>query len=267
VGCGAGALLGFLQAALPSLLPGVSFELHGLDVGDSKVQPSDYFGGTLERLSGQHPDVPWADRLALIDSKSAWPYPAQHFHFILSNQVLEHVRDHGRLFDNLKTCLRPDGLSAHLFPVREVWWELHVKAPFAHWFREGETAASWLRLVSLLGLSTWRRYCRLVEPVALEEYVRMNRDFIVFETNYLYEREFATLAKLYAFRYSLRYTEDFFFNRLRRLGGQPLNYDYAPRNGLSHWFWTRIMKRINSVTLILEQDNTYVHRNMHDPGR
>lgn len=267
VGCGAGTLLQFLQSALPALLPGVPFELYGLDVADSKVQPGDYFSNTVKRLSDAHPDVPWAERLALTDSASRWPYPDHHFHFILSNQVLEHVRDHVRLFENLRACLRPDGLSAHLFPVREVWWELHVKAPFAHWFREGETAASWLRLCSLLGLSTWRRYCRLVEPVALDEYVRMNRDFIAFETNYLYEEEFAKLAKLHAMRYSLRYTEEFFFNRLRRLAGKPLRYDYAPRGGVSHWLWTRLMKRINSVTLVLEKDNTYVHRGMHDPGR
>lgn len=260
-------MISLLQSMLGSVAEGIRFELHGLDVADSGVQQRDFFAGTITKLQQEHPDVDWTQRLLLTDGSAAWPYPDDYFDFILSNQVLEHVARPDVLFANLRRCLAPDGFSAHLFPLRAVWWELHVKAPFAHWWRNGDLIESWLRFCSIIGLSTWRRYSRLVKTIALHDYARMNRDFIVHETNYLHEEEFAQLGKKHGLRYCLRYTEEFYLNRLRRLAGLSLNYRYQRRNALAHKLSTTLMKRVNSVTLVLERDNCYENIGLHTPGR
>ncbi len=266
MGCGSGSMMAFLHAAAACLAPALPIEVHGFDVSDARVQRGDFFAATRERLAKAHPEVDWSDRLRLVTSDDDWPYEPGFFDVVLSNQVMEHVRDHGRVLRNIARVLGPEGFSAHLFPLASSWIEWHLKMPFAHWIDNGDVLEAYIRCASWLGLGTWRRYCRDVEPVPLAQFARMNRDFISFETNYLAERDFARLAKSAGFRYSFRYTDDLYANRARKAFGWPMTY----RFGSPGAFWHRVrmvaLKRVSSICLVLEKDNAYENRGFHNPG-
>ena len=265
VGSGSGSLMRFLQTALGNRFPNTVFELHGLDVSDSRVQTSDYFHDALTKLMAFHPNVPWTSRLTLLRSADDWPYQDEYYDFVVSNQVMEHIRDHQHLFKNLARVLRASGFSAHLFPLRNSWMEWHVKIPFAHWIANGDVLYSYIRLASLLGLGTWRKYCRKVKPISLGNFATMNRDFIALETNYLRERDIERFAKLTGLKFSFRYTEELYFNRLRLALKRDQDYDFASRSPLFHWLRLIFLKRVSSITLTLEKDNIYFNCGLHTP--
>lgn len=265
MGCGSGQLIGFLEASLRQILPDATVEIHGFDVDDSKVQKVDYLAGTLGTLSRWHPAIDWKQRITLLRSGDEWPYRDASFDAVISNQVMEHVRDHARAFSSIARVLREDGFSAHLFPLHSSWMEWHLKLPFAHWINNGDVLERYIRFTSRLGLGTWRKYCRIIAPVGLNEFARMNRDFIAFETNYLRERELAKLVKLAGLRYSFRYTGDFYANWLRRAVGHEYEYAFAPTAGLGHRLCMMACKRISSVCLLFEKQNSYENRGFHTP--
>lgn len=265
MGCGNGQLMAFLQSFLPTLLPGQAVELHGFDVDDSKVQKSDFFDGTLRLLREAHPGVAWERRLGRIGSGEAWPHAADAFDAVISNQVMEHVRDHAGAFASIARVLRPDGLSVHLFPLRSSWMEWHLKMPFAHWVENGDLSYRYIRAASWLGWGTWRAYCRRVAPIDLDTFARMNRDFLAFETNYLTPRELSRLARAAGLRHSYRYTRDLYANRLRIALGQPVRHQLRPPGGLLERVGLAAYQRISSICLVLERDNRYENRGFHTP--
>ena len=266
VGCGSGSLIEFLQSGLTRAFPGRVIEIHGFDVTDSRVQKADFFAATLQRLAASHGGVDWSSRLSVITSAHDWPYPDDHFDFVVSNQVMEHVRDHARVFAQVARVMRPDGLSAHLFPLADSWTEWHLKMPFAHWFDNADLLEAWIRVASRLGLGTWKKYCREVEPVPLETFARMNRDFVALETHYVTERQIRYFAKLAGLKYSFRYTDDLYGNRWRLARGKPLRYQFAPRGPWASRLRFIAYRRISTICLVLEKGNTYVNRGFHAPG-
>ncbi|MGD9954027.1 MAG: class I SAM-dependent methyltransferase [Burkholderiales bacterium] len=266
MGCGSGSLMAFLHAGAACLDPPLRLEIYGFDVDDSRVQREDFLRATRAFLETRHPGTDWAGRLRLVSSGEDWPYPQASFDAVVSNQVMEHVRDHGRVLANVARVMRADGFSAHVFPLASSWMEWHLKIPFAHWIRNGDVLEAYIRSASWLGLGTWRRYCREVAPVPLDEFARMNRDFVAFETHYLDEAQFAQLAALAGLRYSLRYTDDFYANRVRKALGRAMRYRFAPRSQFWHRLRMVACKRASSICLVLEMDNTYENRGFHTPG-
>jgi SAM-dependent methyltransferase len=53
---------------------------------------------------------------------------------IVSNNVLEYVRDLDAFLSDVSRLLKPDGLYLSLFPTREVWRDGPGGVPFVHWF-------------------------------------------------------------------------------------------------------------------------------------
>lgn len=266
MGCGSGSMMSFLQSAAACLEPALQVEIHGFDVSDARVQRGDFFAATRDRLAAAHPAIDWSTRLRLVTSGDDWPYEDGCFDVVLSNQVMEHVRDHERVLGNVARVLGREGFSAHLFPLATSWIEWHLKMPFAHWIENGDVLEAYIRAASWLGLGTWRRYCREVEPVPLPTFARMNRDFIAFETNYLAERQLARLVRGAGLRYSFRYTDDLYANRLRKALGREMTYGFAPRSAFFHRLRMAAFKRVSSICLVLEKDNTYENLGFHSPG-
>ena len=116
MGCGSGQLLAFLQSALERRFASLSFELHGLDVTDSRVQKED-FSPRRSRCSAPGIRRSIGEPPPLLSSTEPWPQAADSFDFVISNQVIEHVRDHDRLLADVARVLKADGLSVHLFPL------------------------------------------------------------------------------------------------------------------------------------------------------
>jgi SAM-dependent methyltransferase len=265
VGCGSGGLIGFLQSALTKRYPNICFEIYGLDVADSKVQKENFFRDTVAKLSESHVGIDWNSRLTLLRSSDDWPFIDDLFDFVISNHVMEHIRDHSHTLKNLTRVLKPTGMSAHLFPLRNSWMEWHVKIPFAHWISNGDLLYSYIRVMSWLGFGAWRTYCKRITPVAITEFASMNRDFLLLETNYLDEGSIERLTKQAGLKYSFRYTEDMYVNRLRLAFGFKQNYELFNRKQFAHWLRLLVLKRVSSITLILKKDNGYINIGLHRP--
>ena len=100
----------------------------------------------------------------IVDGRA--PFPADAFDCVISNQVLEHVREPALVIADMRRVLKPGGLAIVTFPSREAWWEGHVGVYFAHrlqhypalrrryldlyhrlglgWFRENKTREEWV---------------------------------------------------------------------------------------------------------------------------
>ncbi|WP_238274148.1 MULTISPECIES: class I SAM-dependent methyltransferase [Methylobacterium] len=250
-GCGDGLLLGYLARALPILRPGAELDLHGFDVGDHGVQQAGYFDRTIADLDAAT-GVSWRERLALISERDPWPYADASLDAVVSNQVLEHVADHGRFFAETARVLRPGGVSVHLFPLGHVAVEPHLHVPFAHWFGGSDAIADAIRWSNRLGIGRFRA----AAETDLDRYARAHADFLVRFTNY---RTMATLiaeakrAKLHA---TFRYTPHYYTAKLRAMAGKPARYRYAVPGAL-HGLAAMALRYVSSATLVLRKDESY----------
>jgi ubiquinone/menaquinone biosynthesis C-methylase UbiE len=263
MGCGSGRLMGLLQMRLAKEFPSLHFEIYGFDVMESKVQPESFFHDCLDFLSSVDPKIDWLKRVSVISVAEQWPFADSSVDFVLSNQVLEHVNDHQRVFAEIARVLKPKGVSAHIFPLRSCYQELHVKLPFAHWVRPDNTLVSYIKFCSLLGMGTWKRYRKTQSSVSLDVFARMNRDFIAFDTNYIDEKDILALSKQARLLPSYEFTECLYVNKFRSIFARPLVYNLRPP--LSIWAVLRfkLLKRVSGITLTLSKDNTYVNHGFH----
>lgn len=250
-GCGDGLLLDYLAACLRKLWPQTGLELYGYDVSNHGVQPAGYFDKTLAMLQSSHPDLSWTDRLQLIRDTDPWPWPAEYFDIVVSNQVLEHVRDHLAFFGELQRCLRPGGVSAHLFPLRHVLVEPHLQVPLAHRVRNRGRAAVWIELMTRLG---WGRWDRGAE--SRRRYAEKSADYLAENVNYQGAGELRAKAQACGLEAGFRYTRDFYFAKLRALGGRPARLAYQHRNACGDALWLALLKRVASVTFVLRKPET-----------
>lgn len=68
----------------------------------------------------------------LIPPSGDVPFPDGWFDLIVSDQVLEHVDDLGKVANELQRLLCPGGVMLHHFPTIEVWREPHFNVWFSH---------------------------------------------------------------------------------------------------------------------------------------
>jgi len=103
---------------------------HGLDIWGA-----DTFEGYYATWSDIVP-ASVCDYVRKIDGGRA-DFPDAHFDVVLSNQVLEHVRDPEAAIADMHRLLKPGGTLIASFPVFETWYEGHVGLYFAHWLPKG----------------------------------------------------------------------------------------------------------------------------------
>lgn len=245
-GCGDGLLLDSLARSLTRNYPGVPFEFHGFDVSDHGVQAAGYFQETIARLARDHPGVPWGERLALISQDDSWPWPADRFDIIVSNQVLEHVKDHRAFFREVFRTLRPGGFSVHLFPLRHVLVEPHLSLPFVHRIGEPQLLRRSIRLLSRLGLG---KYAPGGE--SLDAYAERHATYLRNNVNYLTSRDVLALAAESNLQADFRYTPQYYLAKVRAMLSRAPELHYrrgAPRGGEK--LATALLKHIASVTLV-----------------
>ena len=256
VGCGDGKLMVFLALCLAELMPDRKFILQGFDVSDHGVQQSDYFQGTIERLSSAIPDVRWCDRLRLIGCNDPWPYPDDSFDIVVSNQVLEHVDDHSFLLRELYRVLGDGAFSCHLFPLAHTIQEGHLWIPLAHWFRSWEPMHAYIRLASRLGIGKFRRQRK--NGWTLDQWAECHADYIYYYTNYMRQSQVLRLAKQSNLRASFKYTGNFYTRKLRQILRLPRPVRYRSRRiAVVDEAVAVVCRYASSVTLFLEKRETY----------
>lgn len=257
VGCGDGLLIDYLGKALPQLFEGVIFDLYGFDVGDHGVQPDGYFSKTRDHLNKAFPDVDWSERLALISEYDPWPYEDGFFTATVSNQVLEHVRDHDTFFRETSRVTANEGISVHVFPSKHTLLEQHTLVPFAHRFRDAHSMRGMIRWWASLGRGRYPGHKREHPSVTPESYADRHADYLIRYTNFKKTGYFHEIAKKHQFHSSFRHTGLYLTEKLRRMRGKPSRYFAPERPGFGQRFMSWIGPYLTNATLVLRKSRSY----------
>jgi SAM-dependent methyltransferase len=129
VGCGRGDTVAWLCRE--------GWDAYGVDVAESYVAAGlPYFAGrglNTDRLGVAHGGV--------------YPFEAESFDVVISDQVFEHVSDLALLASEMARVSRPGACGLHLFPARWRPIEVHLRAPFVHWLPKGRARRAALRVL------------------------------------------------------------------------------------------------------------------------
>ena len=113
------------------------------------------------------------------------PFNNEHFDFVVSWDVMEHVQDHAQALSEINRVLKRGGRSLHFFPSRYSILEPHIGVPLGTVFQ----AYSYLYVWALLGLRDKSQQASTAREVA-----RKNYEFLRTETNYLSRKHLVKLA-------------------------------------------------------------------------
>jgi SAM-dependent methyltransferase len=72
------------------------------------------------------------DLLSWVSAGDGIPASDDSLDIVISIQTLEHVRDIGFLFSEIKRVLRPGGQALHYFPTQEILIDPHSRLPLIH---------------------------------------------------------------------------------------------------------------------------------------
>lgn len=250
MGCGDAHMLAYCAQVLPLQNPGRQFDFYGFEVGDIGWHGADYLTKTAGFLEEQAPACQWNRRIEVISAHDKWPYDAGSFDVIVSNQVLEHVRDHALVFREMRRCLAPHGVGIHLFPLHETIYEVHAHMPIVHWIRDRKRRANLMLLFAKLGMR--RKYEEEMHFrgwKSLDEFAATYSDVLETMTNYKSSKQIKQLAEAAGFRAEFSYTRNFFSSKLLSLMARSPERYSAPTWVDAAAF--PVLKRLASVTLVI----------------
>lgn len=167
----------------------------GFDSPEYGLQPEANVG----RLANTSIDI----RTTLPDG--SWPFDSDSTDVVISNQVLEHVVDLEQFCAEAKRVSRPGALGVHVFPTRHVLMEWHMNVPIAHRFRDHDSRAKVIELLSRAGLGVYRKQ-GFPLGVGVEQFSAEHADYLRTYTTYRTWRELADTFHRYGFRVTYRYT-------------------------------------------------------------
>lgn len=249
-GCGNGRLISYLHEALPVLRRDIDFHIFGLDVTDAGQQVPGYMSETHALLGERHQNVDWQKRVSLITTENDWPYPDSFFDFVVSNAVMEHVTDHDFVFGEIRRCLKPDGTSVNLFPLREVVWEGHASMPFVHQVTGVEQRERAMRALARIGFRAhYHRTMARGGWLTLEQFAHDFSRVLETDTNYLTKRQLVRKSERANLAVSFTYTKDFFLAKARSFIRRP-SYFYNEQP-IRESIGVLMGKYISDVTVLL----------------
>ena len=103
----------------------LGFDAYGVEIDSLPLKN----GYELFSNNGWEPER----RLALLDSGCRTPFEDRFFHFVFSDQVLEHVQAIDDVCRELERITTPGGIGLHRYPARYTILEGHLYMPFVHW--------------------------------------------------------------------------------------------------------------------------------------
>jgi SAM-dependent methyltransferase len=122
------------------------------------------------------------------------PFEAGRFHVVVSNMVLEHVRDLGPVAAELARVTATGGLVLLAMPTRSTLWEAHLRVPLAHLLPTGSAIQRMaLSLAHQLGLGDRQQpreafINNAIEALTKEIFVHPHKGLIeAFEPNFALE--------------------------------------------------------------------------------
>jgi SAM-dependent methyltransferase len=252
-GCGEGEMMAYLQANLPELYPGLDVEVHGFDVHDSLTEQAPSAEVVLGNLRESLPGTSWDGRVEYVSVADPWPYGDDHFDVVVTNAVLEHVADLDSFLHELNRTLKPGGFSVHVFPLRRVLVEWHLKMPLVHLIEDFRLRERAIELLSRARIGTFPE-THAADGIDEATYGHTRADFIQFGTFYRSWREVAKAAKAAGLRATHRYTRGLYTQKLRVLLSQGEVYRYsrrpAPVADLASFL---VLPQLATATVVLEK--------------
>ena len=109
-------------------------------------------------------------RFDASDRMTRIPFPDDHFDFVYSYSVFEHVLDQEKSFREINRVLKPGGISLHNFPSKWRPLEPHLFVPFGGAFRSYAYYRFWITLG--IGTKIGGGYSRLELADKYAEYGR-----------------------------------------------------------------------------------------------
>jgi SAM-dependent methyltransferase len=252
-GCGEGGLMAYLQRNLAELNPSLDVEVHGFDVEDSLTEQAPSAEVVLANLEELDPGEAWNGRVTYVSIADDWPYADDQFDVIVSNQVIEHVADLDSFLGQLARTMKPGSFSVHVFPLRRVLYEWHLKMPLVHLIEDFRLRERMIEVLSRRGIGT---YPEIHARYGIDEagYGHTRADFIQFGTFYRSWREIATAAKHAQLRATHRYTRGLYIQKLRTLLARDETYRYSWRTApLKDWVSFAILPELSTATIVLEK--------------
>ncbi|HKZ80418.1 MAG TPA: class I SAM-dependent methyltransferase [Pyrinomonadaceae bacterium] len=183
--------------------------------------------------------------LSINPSTNELPFPNDRFDFVFSDQVLEHVRDHFAVMEEIRRVMKPGAISLHIFPARLKPREAHNFVPLAGVVQN----YPWLLLWAFLGVRN-----SFQKGKDFREVARMNHEFLSQQTNYLSGSQVAevVLSSFDTITFAERYMIKHSYGRARYL--RPL-LRFAPFvASLYSTFYTRVIFFEKNEGSLLKQD-------------
>lgn len=252
-GCGEGVLMAYLQANLAELNPGVAFEVYGFDVHDSLTEHAPSAEVVTANLRELLPAESWEGRVRYVSVEDEWPYPDDHFDVVVSNQVIEHVAELDFFLGELSRTMKPGSFSVHVFPLRRVLYEWHLKMPLVHLIEDFRLREKAIEALSRRGIGTYAEV-RATDGIDAATYGRTRADFIQFGTFYRSWREIGRAAKGARLRATHRYTRGLYMQKLRTVFSRGETYRYTRRTApLADWISFAVLPELVTATIVLEK--------------
>lgn len=250
LGCGQGDLIAYLHKSLALLRPDIQFQVYGYDVIWGSPETNTGKANAIAKLQQEAPGTDWSQRVSFQPPSSPWPFPDAFFDIIVSNQVLEHVADHAALVAEVKRTLAPGGSSAHLFPLKNYVYEGHIFVPFVHRFENHDLAVAFLRFMHRLGFGRLDSEGKPSRHGMAD--AENQADWFMRFTNYRFKNEFLSLGRRAGLRVSFRFTQEFYWAKIRSLLHRAPKYIYSSRrSAILDWLLFSALKYVSGITLFL----------------
>lgn len=254
LGCGIGDLISILNENLPLLNPGSNFEIYGYEIREHGGIKKDYSSEIDQNLRQKFPNIDWTERVKLISEKDPIPFPDLYFDIIISNQVMEHVKDHSRLFSEIHRSLKLKGISIHLFPFSNIIVDPHINLPFVHNIINLNFRMHFIRILSKLGIGKYRRY-RKNYGHTLDQFTKEFSDYFNRLVHYINHKEILKISSDYNLRPTYCYTNQLLFNFINSFFSKKIRYQYPlNKNEEMGNFYMSILKYFISITLLLDKN-------------
>jgi SAM-dependent methyltransferase len=240
-GCGKGEFCLVLSELLTENFPSIKFKVQGFDVNERP----------------EHHQID-SSLVNLISENDNWPYPDNSFDIVMSNQVIEHVKNADVFFKELNRVMSIGAYSIHSYPVKEIIIEPHYFLPLVHWVDNWDLRKFIIKFFSRFGLGTFKKQLKDGLTGDLDKWSSMHSDYTTNFTHYLQLNDYLRIAKCYGFRASCRFTHDYCVYRLL----EKLGMNVKPQLKLAQEFsllndylLIHFYKRIAPILLFLHKRN------------
>lgn len=169
-GCGRGRFVLWLRE--------LGFDAYGVDIDPEPINN----GLPLFEKKGHHNSP-----LSVISADGRTIYEDGFFDFIMTDNVLEHVSDLGKVMAEIGRLTSADGGGYHIFPAQRQFIEGHLFMPLVHWLPEGGLRKAVIRTCVKMGKEPhWSE----VEGLALEEKTQVYYDY---SKNHIFYRPYKSI--------------------------------------------------------------------------